>query len=110
MALLQINVIPLGTGSTSVGEFVAGIMKTLARDGVVCKLTDMGTVLEGEAEDLLKIAARIHEIPFLKGAKRVVTQITIDDRRDKKVSIGDKVASVNSRLNIEDGSAGKTEM
>ena len=105
MALMQINVIPLGTGSTSVGEFVAGITKTLAREGVVCKLTDMGTVVEGEAEELFKIAARIHELPFLKGAKRVITQISIDDRRDKKVGIGDKVSSVNSRLNIADGPA-----
>ena len=105
MALMQINVIPLGTGSPSVGEFVAGITKTLAREGVVCKLTDMGTVVEGEAEELLQIAARIHELPFLKGAKRVVTQISIDDRRDKKVSIGDKVSSVNNRLDVADGPA-----
>ena len=103
MALMQINVLPLGTGSTSVGEFVAGIIKTLAREGVVCKLSDMGTLVEGEAEDLFTLARRIHEIPFLKGAKRVVTQISIDDRRDKKVSIGDKVSSVKSRLAIADG-------
>ncbi|MCK4838524.1 MAG: MTH1187 family thiamine-binding protein [Desulfobulbaceae bacterium] len=105
MALMQINVIPLGTGSASVGEFVAGITKALAREGVVYKLTDMGTVVEGEAGELLQIAARIHELPFLKGAKRVVTQISIDDRRDKIVSIGDKVSSVNRRLNVADGTA-----
>lgn len=106
MALMQINVIPLGTGSTSVGGFVAGIIKTLAREGIVCQLTDMGTVVEGEAGELLQIAARLHELPFLKGVQRVVTQISIDDRRDKKISIGDKVASVTNRLNITDGSAG----
>ncbi|MFO7606628.1 MAG: MTH1187 family thiamine-binding protein [Desulfurivibrionaceae bacterium] len=105
MALMQINIIPLGTGSTSMGEFVAGIMKTVARAGVVCKLTDMGTLIEGETEDLLKIAARMHETPFRKGAQRVVTHISIDDRRDKKVGIGDKVASVNSRLNPEENSS-----
>ena len=103
MALMQISVIPLGTGSPSVGEFVAGITKTLAREGVVCKLSDMGTLVEGEAEDLFRIAKEIHESSFLKGAQRVVTQISIDDRRDKKVRIGDKVSSVISRLNVEDG-------
>jgi uncharacterized protein (TIGR00106 family) len=105
MALMQINVLPLGTGSASVGEFVAAIMEAVARAGVACKLTDMGTVIEGEAEELLKIAALMHESPFLKGAKRVVTQISIDDRRDKKVGIGDKVASVNSRLSLADNSS-----
>jgi uncharacterized protein (TIGR00106 family) len=103
MALMQINIIPLGTGSTSVGEFVAGITKVLAREGVVFQLTDMGTVVEGDARELFKVAELIHEIPFLKGAKRVVTQIAIDDRRDRKVRIGDKVSSVNSRLNVADG-------
>lgn len=103
MALMQISVIPLGIGSTSIGEFVAGIVKNLARDGVVFKLNDMGTLVEGRAADLFEIAKEIHESPFRKGGQRVVTQISIDDRRDRKVSIGDKVFSVTSRLNIEDG-------
>jgi uncharacterized protein (TIGR00106 family) len=103
MALMQISAVPLGSGSTSVGEFVAGIVKILDRKGVVYTLTDMGTVLEGDIEDLLELAGIIHEAPFQKGAKRVVTQITIDDRRDRKVAIGDKISSVINRLNISDG-------
>ena len=103
MALMQINIVPLGVGSSSVGEFVAGIVKKLDHEGVVYTLTDMGTVLEGDVEDLLKVAAMLHEVPFQKGAKRVVTQINIDDRRDKKVALGDKISSVVNRLTITDG-------
>jgi uncharacterized protein (TIGR00106 family) len=84
---------------------VAAVTKTLARKGVVSKLTDMGTVIEGEAGELFKIAAQLHELPFQKGVKRIITQITIDDRRDKNVSIGDKISSVNNRLNVTDGPA-----
>jgi uncharacterized protein YqgV (UPF0045/DUF77 family) len=40
----------------------------------------------------------LYEIPFEEGAVRVVTQITIDDRRDKKIKIGDKIQSVIGRL------------
>jgi uncharacterized protein (TIGR00106 family) len=98
MALMQINVIPLGSGSSSVGDFVAAIISSLERQGVEYKLTDMGTVVEGEAVDLFKLAARIHETPFQMGAQRVVTQIVIDDRRDKSVAIGDKISSVERRL------------
>ena len=47
MALMQINAVPLGAGSSSVGEFVTGIVKKLDRQGIVYTLTDMGTVLEG---------------------------------------------------------------
>ena len=102
MAFMQINVLPLGSGSTSVGEFVAAIITSLDLEGVKYKLTDMGTVVEGEAGDLLKLAALIHEVPFQKGEKRVITQIVIDDRRDKGVTIGDKVSSVERRLKKAD--------
>lgn len=101
MALMQINVLPLGTASPSVGEFVTSIVKQLQRQGAVCRLTDMGTEVEGEAAELLAMAALLHEIPFTKGCRRVVTQILIDDRRDKKVGLGDKVESINQRLAIE---------
>ena len=101
MALMQINVVPLGTSSPSVGEFVASIVKQLQREGAVYRLTDMGTEVEGAAAELLALAARLHERPFSKGCRRVLTQIVIDDRRDKKIGLGDKVASVNQRLAIE---------
>jgi len=37
-------------------------------------------------------------VPFAHNAQRVMTQITLDDRRDKKVSIGDKCKAINDRL------------
>jgi uncharacterized protein (TIGR00106 family) len=101
MALMQINVLPLGTSSPSVGEFVGSIVKLLQREGALYRLTDMGTEVEGTAAELLALAARLHEIPFTKGCRRVVSQIVIDDRRDKKIGLGDKVASVKQRLAVE---------
>ena len=98
MALLQLTVIPMGTETPAVGPYIADIQKALAKEKVNFKLMDMGTLLEGDAAELLAVVAKIHELPFLKGAQRVVTQITMDDRRDKKVSIGDKVAAVKTLL------------
>jgi len=98
MALMQLTIIPLGTGTPSVGEFVADIQLALENTGFPYKLTDMGTLVEGRPEKLLELAARLAEMPFNKGAKRVVTQISIDDRRDKKVSLGEKSSSVSDRL------------
>ncbi len=96
---MQITVFPLGSGSTSLGEFVVDFQKMLSRENNLSyALNDMGTIIEGEAEDLLRLAAKIHQMPFAKGAQRVVTQLSIDDRRDKKVSLGDKIKSVKSRL------------
>ena len=98
MALMYLTIIPLGTKSPSVGEYVADIQKALEKTAFPYELTDMGTVIEGNKEDLLELAAQLTEMPFSKGVNRVVTQISLDDRRDKKVSIGAKKASVAARL------------
>ncbi|MEN8232030.1 MAG: MTH1187 family thiamine-binding protein [Thermodesulfobacteriota bacterium] len=98
MALMHLTIIPLGTNSPSVGEYVADIQKVLEKSGFSYELTDMGTIIEGSTKDLLKLAARLSEMPFSKKINRVVTQISLDDRRDKKVSIGAKKAAVADRL------------
>jgi uncharacterized protein (TIGR00106 family) len=98
MALMHLTIIPLGTNSPSVGEYVADIQKVLEKSGFSYELTDMGTIIEGNTEDLLMLAAQLSESLFSKGVNRVVTQISLDDRRDKKVSIGAKKASVVNRL------------
>ena len=98
MALMHLTVIPLGTDSPSAGEYGADIQKALETSGFPYELTDMGTIIEGSAPDLLKLAAQLAEMPFAKGINRVVTQISLDDRRDKKVSIGAKKAAVADRL------------
>ncbi len=98
MALLQLTVIPLATATPSVGDHVAAIQEILAAEKVSFQLNDMGTLIEGEATALLALAAKLHEVPFSRGAQRVVTQIVLDDRRDRKVAIGDKSAAVKRRL------------
>ncbi|NPA49606.1 MAG: MTH1187 family thiamine-binding protein [Thermodesulfobacteria bacterium] len=98
MALMEISIIPLGTGSTSLGRYVAEVKRYLEERGIPHTLTDMGTIIEGEVEDLFRIARELHEIPFKAGAKRVYTALKIDDRRDKEVHLGTKVESVKRYL------------
>jgi uncharacterized protein (TIGR00106 family) len=98
MALMEISVVPLGTGHSGVGEYVAEIIKYLKSNDLPHTLTDMGTVLEGDIDQLLTVAKVLHEIPFQKDVWRVVTHITIDDRRDKTVHLNDKIKTVTQRL------------
>jgi len=95
---MEISVIPLGLGHPGVGDYIAEIVEYLRQEKIPHQLTDMGTVVHGDASRLLKVAQALHELPFSKGVKRVVTHITIDDRRDKEVSLGDKTAAVQARL------------
>lgn len=96
MALLQLTMIPLGSG-VSVGDYVATIQTRLREEGAKFTLTDMATLIEGTPQELFTLLTKIYETPFEEGAVRVVTNITIDDRRDKTVTIGDKIESVKKR-------------
>lgn len=98
MAIMQLTIIPLGTQTPGVGQYVADIEQALQREGIPHQLTDMGTIIEGEAEKLLALAARLHGLPFAHGVQRVVTQVLLDERRDKDVQLGDKTAAVQARL------------
>jgi len=100
MALMQITIIPMGTSTPSVGDHVAGVQNLLKDRQIKYQLCDMGTLIYGTATELLSLAAEIHEYPFGQGVERVVTNIVLDDRRDKDVGIGEKKAAVLQRLKV----------
>jgi len=99
MAVMEISIIPIGTASTSLSQWVAHCVRILEERGVKYELTSMGTQIEGQLEELMEIAKRMHEQPFLRGAKRVLTIIKIDDRRDQPLSLESKRRSVREKLN-----------
>ena len=99
MAILEISVMPLGTGTPSLSRFVAGAVKVLqAEKGVTYEMTSMGTNIEGDLEQLLDLARRMHRSAFEAGAQRVVTTMKIDERQDHAATIQSKVASVKREL------------
>ncbi len=98
MAIMEISVVPLGLGHPSVGDYIAEVVKYLESQNIPHELTDMGTLVHGNPTTLLKVAQALHELPFQYGVKRVMTHISIDDRRDKEVFLGEKKKSVQARL------------
>ncbi len=99
MPIMDITVIPLGTGSTSISPYVAACHRVLAEvEGIKYQLTPMGTAIEGELEVLLAVAKKLHEVPFQEGAQRVATTIKIDDRRDKLGTMAGKLKAVKEKL------------
>lgn len=102
VAIVDVTVIPIGTETPSVSEYVAeiqGILKKYEEQGKISyQLTPMNTLIEGELPVLFEVIQAIHESPFQKGIQRVATNIRIDDRRDKKVKMNDKLESVQKRL------------
>jgi uncharacterized protein (TIGR00106 family) len=103
MAIVEVTIVPLGTGDSSVSYFVAEVHKVLekAPESLKFQMTPMSTIIEGELDDLLAVVRRMHEVPFDKGALRVSTSIKIDDRRDKKGTMEQKLQSVQEKLGRE---------
>jgi uncharacterized protein (TIGR00106 family) len=102
MALMDIAVVPLDAAGTGLSAFVAGLQNVLASSGLSYRLQDMGTEVEGTADELFAVARQLHEHCFQEGVRRVYTVIKIDDRRDRDVHIGEKEAAVKARLAIQD--------
>ena len=98
MAIMEISVVPLGLGHPSVGDYIAAVVNYLESQNIPHELTDMGTLVHGDPATLLRVAQALHELPFKMGVQRVMTHISIDDRRDKEVFLGDKKKSVKARL------------
>ena len=99
MALVQVSIVPLGTKTTSISRYVARALKVLqAHKEVKYKLTPMGTVLEGDLDKVLSVVRKMHEKAFDKDVRRVLTTVTIDDRRDKEATMESKVKSVEGKL------------
>jgi uncharacterized protein (TIGR00106 family) len=99
MAMIAISVVPVGTNSPSVSEYVAGAIKILRNEpGIEYELTAMNTIIEGDLDKLLTLARRMHRSAFDAGALRVVTNIKIDERRDKPLTIDGKIKAVKEKL------------
>jgi uncharacterized protein (TIGR00106 family) len=99
MALADVTIIPLGTGTPSVSKYVAGTIKALRRrKDIRYEITAMGTTIEGDLDKILAVVKEMHEETFAQGVARVVTVVKIDDRRDKELSMGSKVESLSREL------------
>lgn len=97
MAIAAVSISPMGVG-LSVSEYVAAAIEVLeAQDRVVWQLDSMFTTLEGEPDDLFEVIRAMQEAVFAAGAERVGTVIKMDDRRDRAVTMADKVASVEAK-------------
>lgn len=93
MIIAEFSIIPLGTKTTSVSRYVKAAVKELEKEeGIKVKPEAMGTIIEAEnLEDLFNAVEKAHETVFKLGVKRLVTEIKIDDRRDKEASIESKI-------------------
>jgi uncharacterized protein (TIGR00106 family) len=99
MAIAEISVVPLGTKTPSVSQYVARAVKVLEREkDIKYEMTAMGTIIEGDLDRILAVVKKMHEGTFGAGVARVLTTVKIDDRRDKAQGMKEKVDSLKKKL------------
>ena len=90
MTVCEVSVVPVGTDSPSVSEYVAEAQRIIKRSGLKSHLSPMCTCVEGELSRILELVTEMDEACFSKGAKRVITTLKIDERRDKPLTMNVK--------------------
>lgn len=97
--IAEIKVYPIGSETASVSHIVAGCIRLLEKaTDISYQVTPMATIVQGPLDRILELVKEMHELPFSQGIQRVVTSISIDDRRDKSITMESKVKAVIEKI------------
>jgi uncharacterized protein (TIGR00106 family) len=96
MVLLEMSITPLGKGE-SVSQYVAECVEIIDRSGLDYELHAMGTIVEGELDQVLDLMRRCIE-QVARHSDRVTCAAKLDFRRGATGRIKSKVASVEEKL------------
>ena len=94
--LAEFSIIPIGAGS-SIGDRLAEVLRIVDASGIPYKINPMGTVVEGEWDEVIRLIKKCHNT-VMKTGERAVTTISIDDRKGKPKRIDQKVRSIEKRI------------
>ncbi len=94
--VVNFSIVPIGK-ECSLSAQVAEILKIVSERGRDYKLHAMGTVMEGDWDEIMKLIKKCHK-KILKDSDRVLTTITVDDRKGRTGRIFGKVKSVERKL------------
>jgi uncharacterized protein (TIGR00106 family) len=94
MIISQLSIAPVGK-NVSLSKYVKTALTVLEKSNIKFETNAMATVIETEdLETLLKVVEEAHKAVMKSGAKRVITELKIDDRGDKNVTMISKLKSV----------------
>ncbi|KAJ7827502.1 hypothetical protein B0H14DRAFT_1230391 [Mycena olivaceomarginata] len=90
-AVADFCLIPIGTGESSVAEYIAECQRILQKSGLTYKvsiLSGYGTNIEGPWSAVSKAIHDCHAAVHARGAPRVATDIRIGTRVDREIVPG----------------------
>ncbi len=92
--IAQLSVFPIGEG-TSLSRFVKKGISVIEKSGYKYEVGGMSTAIEVPNLDaLFALVKKVHAAHVEEGAQRVVIDLKVDDRLDKRATIESKKSSV----------------
>lgn len=96
MVLLEFSMYPLDKGE-SLSPYVARIIEIIDRSGVDYQCHSMGTTLEGEFDQVMRVVKDCFDA-MRRDCRRVECAIKVDYREGQQGRLRGKVASVENKL------------
>ena len=96
MVLLEFSITPLGEGE-SVSRYVARSLDIVAASGLDYRLHAMGTIIEGELDQVLSVLKQCIEA-LAKDCNRISCSAKLDYRKGHQGRLESKVTSVEQKL------------
>lgn len=106
MFLLEFSMTPLGKGD-SVSQYVARSLEIIDASGLDYELHAMGTIVEGEMDELLELLKQCFEA-MAEHSDRISCTAKFDYRRNHQGRIRKKVERVEHQLGRTLGRSGTT--
>jgi uncharacterized protein (TIGR00106 family) len=97
--LAEFSVVPIGKGE-SVSQYVAECIKIVEDSGITYKINPMGTVLEGDYDEVMAVIRKCH-MRVMELCPRVITSVKIDDRKGARNALQRKITSVEEKVGKE---------
>ncbi len=94
--LLEFSIYPLGKGE-SVGKHVARALEIVDKSGLPYQLHAMGTVIEGEWEECIRVVEKCFAA-LKKDCRRIEVVLKVDYRAGHRGRLTSKVRSLEKRL------------
>jgi uncharacterized protein (TIGR00106 family) len=92
--IAQLSIYPIGEG-TSLSRFVKKGVSVIEKSGYTYEVGGMATTVETSGlDELFELIKQVHAAHVEEGARRIIIDLKVDDRRDKTASIKSKRDSV----------------
>jgi len=94
--LVELSIFPMDKG-ISVSTYVARVVKLIKGSHLDYELNPMGTCIEGEWGDVMKLVNQCME-DLQRDCDRIYMTMKVDYKKDRKCAMKEKIVSVEKKL------------